>query len=101
MQMYIQNIRVDGFEWDKGNIEKCQTHGMTPAEIEQVFDNVVQIAGDAAHSQDEARQLLIGRTLANRPAFVVFTLRRHDERLLIRPLSARYMHARELKRYEP
>lgn len=101
MQMYIQNIRVDGFEWDAGNSDKCQKHGMTPIEIEQVFGNVVQLVSDAAHSQDEARNLLIGRTLANRSAFVVFTLRRHGELVLVRPLTARYMHAKELRRYEP
>ena len=32
--------------------------------------------------------------------FVVFTLRERDDLTLIRPISARYMHAREAKRYD-
>jgi uncharacterized protein len=32
--------------------------------------------------------------------FVVFTIRVRDERVLIRPLSARYMHKKEIDGYE-
>ncbi len=32
--------------------------------------------------------------------FVVFTLRENPGGLLIRPISARYMHGNEAKRYE-
>ena len=101
MPLYIQTFRVDGFEWDAGNRAKCQKHGMSLDEIEQVFGNIVQLADDAAHSQDESRQLVIGRTDQGRAAFVVFPLRMTGEGTRIRPLSARFMHAKELKRYEP
>jgi uncharacterized DUF497 family protein len=32
--------------------------------------------------------------------FVVFTLRRRGDAVLIRPISARYMHKKEIKAYE-
>ena len=32
--------------------------------------------------------------------FVVFTLRERDGLTLIRPISSRYMHSREAKRYD-
>ncbi|NMG11314.1 hypothetical protein DP117_32385 [Brasilonema sp. UFV-L1] len=32
--------------------------------------------------------------------FVAFTLRQKEEEILIRPISARYMHEKEVLRYE-
>lgn len=100
IQKYIPILGANGFEWDDGNIAKCQKHGMTQDDIEAVFFDIVEVAQDVAHSQAESRQLAIGRTAEGRPAFVVFTLRAIDEAILIRPLSARYMHGKEFKRYE-
>jgi uncharacterized protein len=73
---------------------------MSQDDVESVFFDIVQVALDIAHSQTEPRQLAIGRTAAGRAAFVVFTLRAVDEATLVRPLSARYMHDKEFKRYE-
>ena len=100
IQKYIPILDANGFQWDDGNIAKCQKHGMTQDDVEAVFFDIVEVAPDATHSQTEARQLAIGRTAAGRPAFVVFTLRAIDEAILVRPLSARYMHDKEFKRYE-
>jgi len=93
-------MRVAGFDWDDGNSAKCQKHGVTRAEIESLFLGAHQVAPDSAHSEAELRQLAIGRTETGRPLFVVFTLRRRGDMVLIRPISARYMHAREIERYE-
>lgn len=101
MQTYIQAIGANGFEWDAGNREKCQKHGLSPAEMESVFAGIVQVAIDDAHSINEPRQLAVGRTASGRAAFVVFTLRATDGETRIRPLSARYMHTKEFKRYDP
>lgn len=100
IQKYIPILNADGFQWDDGNLAKCQKHGLTKDDVEAVFFDVVEVAPDIAHSQSEARQLAIGRTAEGRPAFVVFTLRVVDEAVLVRPLSARYMHDKEFKRYE-
>ena len=89
-------MELEGFEWDAGNIQKCQKHGLSIAEIETVFARPVLILNDDANSQAEQRYRAIGVTANGRYAFIVFTLR--SER--IRPLSARYMHKKEIERYE-
>jgi uncharacterized DUF497 family protein len=55
---------------------------------------------DAAHSQREERLRAIGRTDKGRGVFIIFTLRRKGDELLIRPISARYMHKKEIEAYE-
>jgi hypothetical protein len=52
---------VAGFDWDEGNREKCQKHGVMIAEIESVFAGTPAIGPDAAHSTAETRFLAIGR----------------------------------------
>ena len=42
----------------------------------------------------------IGRTEDGREVFIMFTLRKQDAGTLIRPLSARYMHRKEVEHYE-
>ena len=94
-------MRVDGFDWDDGNREKCRKHGLALTEIEQVLSAPVQvIVPDERPSTAEARSIAIGRTEAGRFAFVAFTLRERAGRRLLRPISARFMHAKEVKRYE-
>ena len=88
-----------GVEWDEGNHTKCQKHGVSIAEIESMFAGEPRYAPDVAHSFDEQRYLATGRTAAGRPLLVVFTIRETDERRLVRPISARYMHAKEAARY--
>ena len=46
------------------------------------------------------RFVAIGRNREGRPLVVAFTLRTRNDRQLIRPISARYMHAKEIKTYE-
>jgi uncharacterized DUF497 family protein len=29
---------LSGFDWDDGNRAKCQAHGVSPAEVEALFD---------------------------------------------------------------
>jgi hypothetical protein len=48
----------------------------------------------------ESRLIAIGRTPEGRFAFVAFTLRMRAEQQLVRPISARYMHEKEVARYE-
>ena len=83
------------FDWDIGNRTKCQKHGLTIQDIEEVFSGKPTVAPDLKHSDAEPRLLAIGQTMAGRFAFVVFTMRNGK----IRPLSARFMHAKEVRRY--
>ena len=89
-----------GFDWDAGNLAKCQQHGVSVEEIEALFDAPLLIVPDAAHSKTEARSWAIGKSSAGRMIFIVFTIRLKKGRRLIRPISARYMHAKEVTSYE-
>ena len=93
-------LRIDGFDWDEGNREKCQNHGISIAEIEDVFSKDPRVAPDMEHSANEDRLLAVGRTNKGRPVFVAFTLRTKKGLRLIRPVSARYMHYKEIAAYE-
>jgi len=44
--------------------------------------------------------LRLGRTKKGRPLFVSFTIREKFGQRMIRPVCARYMHAKEIKNYE-
>ena len=93
-------MKVAGFDWDIGNRAKCAKHGVTVVEIEGLFRGPVSVFPDPAHSTTEERFKAIGRTEAGRMVFVVLTLRTLRERTLIRPISARYMHRKEIAAYE-
>jgi uncharacterized protein len=95
----MMNPQVQGFDLDDGNRAKCQKHGVSIAEIEALFMNAPRIAPDPKHSDDEDRMIAVGRTNAGRPVFVAFTIRTKNRRL-IRPVTARYMHAKEIAAYE-
>ena len=92
--------RICGFEWDEGNRAKCARHGVSMSEIEELFRGEVGIFPDPAHSLRETRFLGIGRTLAGRHVFVAFTYRIRDGERWLRPISARFMHAKEVRHYQ-
>lgn len=94
------DLRVSGFDWDEGNRKKCQKHGLSITQIEALFAEGARVAPDPKHSEAEDRLIAVGRTRAGRPVFVAFTLRMKDNRRLIRPVTARYMHAKEVEAYE-
>jgi len=70
------------------------------AAIESVFDHPVVVLPDKENEQGEQRFRAIGSTSEGRKAFIVFTWRNRGKRQLVRPISARYMHKREVKNYE-
>lgn len=88
------------FDWDRGNREKCEKHGVSAAEGEEIFARTVFVSPDPAHSATEERFKAIGVTAKGRRLFVVFTWRKRGDELLLRPVSARYMHAKEIAAYE-
>jgi hypothetical protein len=96
----MMDLRVGGFDWDEGNRTKCQKHGVSVAEIEALFAHGPRIAPDPRHSADEDRLIAVGRIGTGRPVFVAFTIRMKDKRCLIRPVTARYMHPKEIAAYE-
>lgn len=93
-------MKFSGFDWDEGNWEKCQKHGVTLAEVEAMFEGTVAVKPDPAHSNTEARLFGIGRGSDGRHIFVAFTIRARNGRNHLRPISARYMHRKEIEQYE-
>ena len=91
-------VEFDGFAWDHGNREKCQKHGVSLGEIEDLFlDSDPLVLPDHRHSGKERRLLAIGRTAEERHLYCL-TLRQAGG-LQPRPISARYMHGKEIEAY--
>jgi uncharacterized DUF497 family protein len=88
-----------GLEWDDGNFAKCQKHGVTPEEIEDVLTSGRMVRFPDPNP-DEPRLRGIGTTKAGRYVFIVYTLRPAADGMRIRPISARYMHRKEVDYYE-
>ena len=84
------------FDWDHGNTTKCEKHGLTRALIEEFFRSEPRVSPDPAHSVLEERFIAVDRILGGRAVFVAFCWR--DGK--IRPISARYMHEKEVRAYE-
>jgi uncharacterized DUF497 family protein len=92
--------QIAGFDWDDGNSRKsADKHDVSQAEAESVFFNdPLIVAADVKHSEKEQRLNALGKTTQNRLLHVTFTLRQSGA--IIRVISARDMHRKELKIYE-
>jgi uncharacterized DUF497 family protein len=89
-----------GFDWDDGNTEKCKKHGLSQEDVESVFQRTPSVFPDLEHSTPKERRfLVIGPTLDQRMAFVAFTVRKKEGNHYIRPISARYMHDKEIQKF--
>jgi len=93
-------MQVAGFDWDRGNLAKCAKHGVPHWEIEGLLRAGPAVAPDMAHSSHKQRFVAVGRNAGGRPLFVAFTVRERGGLRLIRPISARYMHKKEIEAYE-
>ena len=93
-------MQVDGFDRDDGNWPKCGKHGVSKAEVEFVLRGVPAVRPDRAPQDSETRFNAVGRNADGRHVFVALTLRSKQGGRLLRPISARYMHQKEVDRYE-
>ena len=91
-------MKVSGFDWDDGNWPKCGKHGLSKMEIEQVLMGYPAVMPDP--HPHEPRMRAIGKTDQGRYVFLVFMCREAGHQTLLRPISARYMHAKEIAHYE-
>jgi len=91
---------VAGFDWEEGNWPKCAKHGVSRREIEEVLAGRPLVLPDRTGGGVETRFNAVGRSLEGRYLFIVFTFRSAGEMRLIRPISARDMHAEEVRNYE-
>ena len=104
--VYVRNIqmtasvfeRVDGFDWDPGNIDKnWRKHHVHSSECEEIFFNEpYYVKEDASHSRTEQRFYLLGVTNAGGRLFIVFSIHKNK----IRVISARDMSRKERDVYE-
>jgi uncharacterized protein len=78
----------------------AKKHGVSIVEIESLFSRDVSIAPDLQHATHEERYKAVGATERGRGVFVAFTMRRRNGEVLIRPVSARYMHQEEVRYHE-
>jgi len=95
-------VNFSGFNWDRGNSQKCEKHGVTRNEIENLFlGNRFLVGSDSKHSYRESRMFAIGKPEKSKLyIFVIFTLREVNEETLVRPISAGFMHKQEISLYE-
>lgn len=91
-------MEIAGFDWNSGNWSKCGKHGVSREEIEQVLLGEPAVMADPF--PDEPRMRAIGKTEAGRYVFLVLMLREVDGQIWLRPISARYMHPKEIDHYE-
>lgn len=86
------------FEWDKGNANKnFRRLRVTDRECEEAFfDPRFLVFYDRKHSMTEERYYGMGKTLAGRLLFVVFTIRQDK----VRVISARNINRKERSYYE-
>lgn len=86
--------RLEGFEWDEGNLEHIKRHRVNYRESEAVFFNKpLIITPDKTHSQSEERLRVYGLTNKNRQICLIFTIRNNK----IRVISARDLNKKEKK----
>ena len=91
-------MKASGFDWDAGNWPKCGKHGVSKAEIEHIFHDTPMVQTDP-HGL-EPRYRAIGKNELGRYIFLVFMFRVINGQKMIRPISARYMHNKEVSHYE-
>lgn len=91
-------MKFSGFDWDNGNWPKCGKHGVSRQEIEEVLAGEPAVLADP-HPR-EPRLRAIGKTRSGRYVFLAFVLRAIHGKTLIRPISARFMHKKEVIQYE-
>ena len=78
--------KIEGFEWDVGNLEHVKKHHVEAEECEQVFKNrPLLISPDVEHSKTETRFKVLGKSNVGRFIFLSFTIRNKK----IRVVSAR------------
>ena len=93
-------MEIAGFDWDVGNRSECQKHGVSQAAIESVFRGSIAVLPDPLHSKAEERFKAIGKSDDGRWIFLVFTIRTRRGRRLVRPISSRFMHKKEVEHFE-
>ncbi len=96
--MDINFDKLEGFEWDQGNLEHIKKHDVDYKECEEIFYNKpLQINEDKDHSSvTETRFEALGQTSKGRKLFLAFTIRKNK----IRVISSRNQNKKERREDE-
>lgn len=97
-KVHTKSVDITGIEWDQGNWPKCGQHGVSQDEIAHVLEHASFRIPDPNPYEERFRTA--GQAPSGRHVFVVFTYRKRAAGTFIRPISARYMHRKEIERYE-
>lgn len=97
---FCGTVDLDGSDWASGNTDKCRKHGVSIAETESVFLGEPLVGPDILRSVAEQKFRAVGGAAEGRSLFVVFTWRKRGAERLIRPVSARTMHRKEVEAHE-
>lgn len=90
--------KIEGFEWDQGNLEHIRKHDVEYEECEQVFFNLpIIILFDEEHSKIEERYKVIGVSSTGRKLSLAITIRENKK---IRVIMARDQSRKERKAFE-
>ena len=88
--------KIEGFEWDNGNIEHIKKHKVDYKECEAAFLNEPLIVNnDETHSQKEERLRVYGQTNRKRLLLIIFTIRKNKIRVVV----ARDQNKKERREY--
>ena len=97
MQLGFDLLKIEGFEWDTGNLGHIQKHNINYRECEETFFNKqLVINEDQSHSQREERFRVYGKTNGGRLLFIIITIRNNK----IRIISCRDKNKRERKEFQ-
>lgn len=89
--------KLEGFEWDKGNLEHIKKHNVFKEECEEAFLNKQpEVTEDETHSQIEERYRVFGQTDRGRMLFMIITIRNNK----IRVISARDQNKKERREFK-
>lgn len=100
MEVAVTFVKANGFDWDEANVYKVCKHGLSIEMIEEFFLRKVLIIPDSKHSSHEHRMLAFAKSINSRNVIAVFTMRKVNHLDLIRVISARYTHKKEVRFYE-
>ena len=91
-------MRIEGFDWDLGNIDKIKKHGLPIKQIEEFLNSDPYVWMDEKHLGQESRFIAFDQ-FNSRPLFVAFTIRAIGRTLKFRVISARYGRKKEMERF--
>jgi uncharacterized protein len=83
------------FEWDDDNVEHLARHGITPDEVEELFDGLTVRRRGGTDARDRVR--VLGRTAAGRYLALIVQQKSHG---VIRPFTGWDMRPHERQLYD-